>query len=110
GMIVGNEVIDALPVSRFEIGPDGPLEQCVSFDGERFGWTHRPPQPRVGQAISDLQRQLSQPLPVGYASEIAVDLPGWVDTVTRSLAHGLVLFVDYGYPRAEYYHLDRAEG
>lgn len=110
GVIVGNEVIDALPVARFEIGEDGPLEQCVDFDGERFRWISRPPRPRVGRAIDELQRQLARPLPTGYASEIAVDLPGWIDTVTRPLARGLVLFVDYGYPREEYYHRDRSDG
>ena len=110
GVIIGNEVIDALPVARFEMGEDGPLEQRVDFDGERFRWTRRPPRPRVEQAINDLQQQLSRRLPTGYCSEIAVDLPGWIDTVTRPLTRGLVLFVDYGYPRDEYYHRDRSDG
>lgn len=110
GVIVGNEVIDALPVARFEIGDDGPLEQCVDFDGERFHWTRRAPRPRVREAVEGLQRRLGGRLPVGYANEIAVDLPGWVETVTESLSRGLVLFIDYGYPREEYYHTDRGDG
>src|SRR5699024_9158043 len=93
GVIIGNEVIDALAVARFEIGEDGPFEQCVDFDGERFHWASRPPRARLEQAVNELQQQLPRPLPAGYASEIVVDLPGWIDTVTRSLAHGLVLFV-----------------
>ncbi len=110
GVIVGNEVIDALPVARFEIGEDGPLELRVDFDGERFRWTSQPPRPRVEQAINELQRQLPRRLPAGYRSEIAVDLPGWINTVTRPLARGLVLLVDYGYPRDEYYLDDRSDG
>lgn len=110
GIIVGNEVIDALPVARFEIGDDGPLEQCVNFDQGRFRWVKCPPRPRLSRAVEELQNQLQEPLPGGYASEIGIDLPGWIETVTEPLAQGLVLFVDYGYPRREYYHADRGEG
>src|SRR5690625_6768998 len=61
-------------------------------------------------ALKALAEALPAPLPGGYASEICVDLPGWLDTVTRPLARGLALFIDYGYPRAEYYHTDRSDG
>ena len=47
---------------------------------------------------------------MGYASEICVDLAGWLRTVTEPLARGLALFVDYGYPRSEYYLPDRDGG
>jgi SAM-dependent MidA family methyltransferase len=110
GVIVGNEVIDALAVARFEVGDEGLLEQCVTFDGQRLQWTTRPPRPRLERAFDKLQQQLGRRLPAGYAGEIAVDLPGWVATVTEPLARGLVLFIDYGYPRPEYYHPDRSEG
>lgn len=110
GVILGNEVIDALPVSRFEIGEGALLEQCVDFVRDRFHWTGREPRRRLRQAFEDMELQLRQPLPPGYASELCIDLPGWIATVTESLARGLVLFVDYGYPRAEYYHPDRDEG
>jgi len=110
GIIIGNEVIDALPVARFELDGEAPLEQCVDFDGRRFGWIDRPPRPRLKKAVEELRRQLSRSLPHGYASEICIDLPGWVATVTDPLSRGLVLFIDYGYPREDFYNPDRSDG
>ncbi len=111
GIIIGNEVIDALPVARFEIGEqDELLEQCVDFDGKRFDWVNGPPRPRLEEALTGLRQRLSRPLPGGFASEVCIDLPGWVETVTEALSSGLVLFIDYGYPREEYYLPDRGEG
>ena len=110
GVILANEVLDALPVSIFEIGADGPLERCVCIRGNRLDWTSRAPQPRLNAALQQLQQRLDQPLPIGYVSEICTDLPGWVDTVTRPLKRGAVLLIDYGYPRSEYYLPERAQG
>ncbi len=111
GVIIGNEVIDALPVARFRIGEQGGLtERCVQLEDSRFGWSDAPPRARVEDAVETLRRNLSMSLPAGYTSEIAVDLPGLIETVTEPLARGLALFIDYGYPRAEYYHPDRADG
>ncbi len=110
GVVIGNEVIDALAVAKFEIGEAGPLEQRVDFDGKRLCWTRQAPRPRLSKAVEQLQERLSKPLPEGYASEICIDLPGWIETVTGPLSRGLVLFIDYGYPRAEYYHPDRGDG
>jgi SAM-dependent MidA family methyltransferase len=110
GVILGNEVIDALPIARFEIAEGCVREQCVALDGERFGWEDRPPRQRVERAVEALQQRLGRQLPDGYASEVCIDLAGWIETVTEPLARGLVLLVDYGYPRSEYYHPDRSEG
>lgn len=110
GVVIGNEVIDALPVARFEIGREGPLELNVAVSGSRFEWVRKTPRPRLRQAIEALQRQLPGPLPHGYASELCIDLAGWIDTVTGPLARGLVMFIDYGYPREEFYHPDRGDG
>ncbi|NBB91696.1 MAG: SAM-dependent methyltransferase [Gammaproteobacteria bacterium] len=110
GVILANEVIDALPVARFEIGDGEPLEQCVGIHGDRLAWTTRRPRERVRRAVESLQRELPEPMRAGYASEISIDLPGWISTVTEPLSRGLALFIDYGYPRAEFYHPDRSGG
>ncbi len=111
GIIIANEVIDALPVARFEIGEnDELLEQCVDFSENRFSWVHRQPRTRLKEAAGRLRQRLSRPLPEGYVSEICVDLPDWIETVTETLSRGLALFIDYGYPREEFYHPDRSDG
>ncbi len=110
GVILANEVIDALPVSCFEVDQDKVLERCVDFTGQRLTWTQRPAPPRLDQAVGELRAQLPGCLPPGYQSEICLDLPGWLRTVTEPLRRGLALFIDYGYPRREYYHPDRRAG
>ncbi|HLS05238.1 MAG TPA: SAM-dependent methyltransferase [Wenzhouxiangella sp.] len=110
GVILANEVIDALPVARFLVDKGRFFEQFVAVGDQRLQWHVAEPRPRVMSALKALAEALPAPLPGGYASEICVDLPGWLDTVTRPLARGLALFIDYGYPRAEYYHADRSDG
>ena len=110
GLIVANEVMDALPVAVFEIGSDGPLERCVELAQDRFDWTEAAPRARLSQALDRLQERLGRALPAGYVSEICLDLPGWLDTITRPLRRGAVLLVDYGYPRSEYYLAERSSG
>ncbi|HLR87676.1 MAG TPA: SAM-dependent methyltransferase, partial [Wenzhouxiangella sp.] len=102
--------IDALPVTRFLVDQGRFFEQFVAVGDQRLEWHVAEPRPRVGAALETLAEALPATLPGGYTSEICVDLPGWLDTVTRPLARGLALFIDYGYPRAEYYHTDRSDG
>lgn len=110
GVILANEVIDALPVVAFEIGEAGLFERAVTVDNDRLAWTSIAPRPRLVDAIGALQATLPRPLPAGYRSEICLDLPAWIKTVTEALNRGLALFIDYGYPRSEYYHPDRSQG
>ncbi len=110
GVIIANEVIDALAVKRFEITEDGLAELGVTIAGDRFDWTCITPGDRLQQAWQSIVNTLPQPLPFGYRSEICVDLPGWLDTVTHTLRRGVALMIDYGYPRHEYYLPERSDG
>jgi len=110
GVILANEVLDALPVSAFEVTAEGLQERRVKVEGDRLAWSLTEPGPRLRAAIEMLQQDLSAPLPCGYASEINLNLAAWLASVTESLVAGLVLLIDYGYPRREYYHADRREG
>ncbi len=110
GVIVGNEVLDALPVSPFEWANGQLHERAVTVSDRRFAWDRLAPQARLIDAVDQLKTQLPQPLPAPYIGEICLDLPGWIETVTEPLRRGLALFVDYGYPRAEYYHPQRHGG
>ncbi|MFU8878274.1 MAG: class I SAM-dependent methyltransferase [Wenzhouxiangellaceae bacterium] len=111
GAILANEVIDALPVERFRRTADGFDQLCVTTnEGGRFAWASRPAKGRLLEALQTLETRLGDSLAEGYESEICVDLPEWMRTVLAPLQRGLALFVDYGYPRAEFYHPDRSEG
>jgi len=111
GAILANEVIDALPVERFRRTADGFDQLCVTTNKDgRLAWASRPARGRLLEALQALEENLESPLTQGYESELCVDLPEWMRTVLAPLQRGLALFVDYGYPRAEFYHPDRSEG
>ena len=110
GIIVANEVIDALPVAVFETASGGPRERCVTIGDTRLEWTSTAPRPRLAEAFDRLQRKLGHTLEPGYVSEICLDLGGWLRTITATLRRGSVLLIDYGYPRQEYYLPERSAG
>ncbi len=110
GVILANEVLDALPVSAFQIDEHGVQERRVTIDKDRLVWTHCPADERLEQAVKRLESSLGRDLPSGYASEVNLNLSAWLASVTEALESGLVLLIDYGYPRQEYYHPDRSEG
>jgi len=115
GIILANEVLDALPVHRFCVKKSELLEFYVGIkeadisaplDSE-FSWQVLPiRQPKL-QAIVE---KLSPDLADGYISEVNLALPAWLHSVADILAKGLVLLIDYGFPQWEYYHPQRLSG
>ncbi len=111
GALFANEVLDALPTTRFHIGADGVEEEGVALDPDgSFQVATRPADGMLLQAVANIQARLDAPLPPGYRSEVLVQLPWWLRAVAGPLQTGLMLFADYGYPRREYYLAQRHEG
>jgi SAM-dependent MidA family methyltransferase len=110
GVLFANEVLDALPTTRFVMRAGEVMEQYVSRSAEGFAFVERPADPLVGGAVRHLERSLGRAFADGYTSELLPQLPYWIDAVCGSLAEGLALFVDYGYPRREFYLPERSEG
>ena len=110
GVLFANEVIDALPTPRFSIRSREVMEQYVATDGERFTTQWRPADSMLLQAVRFIERRLGRELPDGYASEVLPQLPYWIQAVSGGMKRGAMLFVDYGYARAEYYADDRPGG
>ncbi|MDX1381504.1 MAG: SAM-dependent methyltransferase, partial [Xanthomonadales bacterium] len=108
GVLLANEVVDALAVERFKVGEDGIRRAAVTLDGDGFAWTtvDAPASlTKAAQKIAD-----DHGLEPGYVSELCMQLPAWLEAVTASLQQGVALFVDYGYPRGEYYLPERSDG
>ena len=105
GVILGNEVLDAMPIHLIRIADAGVEEAGVQAapDGS-LGWAWRPASGDLSDAVRGLQ------LPAGYVTEIGLVARGFVRSVAESLDRGLVLFIDYGFPRNEYFHPQRAAG
>jgi SAM-dependent MidA family methyltransferase len=108
GFLVANEVLDALPVHlvRWRDGAVWERGVVLDSDGRGFAWDERE---LTAGVLFDAARQL--PVADGdYLSEICLAAPALVHSLAERLERGMLLFLDYGFPRAEYYHLDRNRG
>jgi SAM-dependent MidA family methyltransferase len=111
GVVLANEVVDAIPFHRVRREPDGVSELYVGLAGGRFAWQAGPPSsPSLAQRMRQVEEGLGSALPPGYQTEVAPAREAWVRTVGGLLRRGAVIVIDYGYPRAEYYHPQRREG
>lgn len=110
GVVVANEVLDAMPVHRFRIEADGVREGFVRWGGERFEavWD-QPLTPGLADAVAALQKQLG-PLAEGYESELNLRAGPWLEALGERVRAGVLLLIDYGYPASEYYHPQRSSG
>ncbi|MFL6600525.1 MAG: class I SAM-dependent methyltransferase [Steroidobacteraceae bacterium] len=126
GVVLANEVVDALPFRRFVVHGGSVREMGVGVEGESFVWRERP-----GSSVGDgtpadgtqhgapdalvaaanaLIGELPFALPDGYTSEICLRAEPWVTSVSQCLEQGMLLLFDYGLPRAHYYHPQRTDG
>ncbi|MDC8013175.1 class I SAM-dependent methyltransferase [Tahibacter soli] len=111
GVLFANEVIDALPTTRFSIRGGEVFEEHIVDDGDGgFAIVDLPADGFVGGAVRHIERDIEQQLPDDYRSEVLPQLPYWIQAVCGGLAEGLAIFVDYGYARREYYRADRRDG
>lgn len=102
GVVVGNEVLDAMPVKLLARRDGHWHERGIRIDGEgRLAW-------------SDVPTHLRPPLePQGthdYLTEVHHQAEAFIRTLAERLAAGAAFFIDYGFPEAEYYHAQRGMG
>jgi SAM-dependent MidA family methyltransferase len=111
GVLFANEVIDALPATRFSLRDGEVFEEYVMLDGEgRLLRTDRPADALVAAAVRHVERDLGSEFADSYRSEILPQLPYWIQAIAGSLVAGLMLFIDYGYVRREFYLPERDDG
>ena len=136
GVILANEVLDALPCQRFVVGEvahpaagdpgagdlsrraegntasvgSSVVELGVSLQGDSFVERAASPDAALAAACESLLKELPQPLAPGYTSEVCLRLEPWIAGVGDCLERGLLLLFDYGLPRSHYYHPQRVNG
>lgn len=111
GVLFANEVLDALPVTRFRVGDGEIFEEYVALDADDvFIRVDQPADALVAGAVRHLQRKLGAPFADRYRSEVLPQLPWWIEAIAGTLEKGAALFVDYGYPRREFYLPERHDG
>lgn len=105
GVILANEVLDAMPVEMFAVDDEGIAQQYLVKTGDNgFQWDSCRAEGKLVEQIDRLN------LPAGYSSELNPAVDGWVAMLAGGLAQGVVLLIDYGFPRHEYYHPQRTGG
>jgi SAM-dependent MidA family methyltransferase len=110
GVLVGNELLDAMPVHRFRRVEGGWQELAVAMDGGTFSDRWKPLQsPGLPEALEKLWPDASG-LSEGYSSELNMRLFPWLKAVAASLDAGYLILIDYGYAQREYYHAQRSLG
>lgn len=108
GVVLANEVLDAMPVHRFRIHDGEPHELHVVWDGKAFELQQGPADAALYGRIKQLQETFT--LDEGYSSEINLRAEEWVRSLGDFLKQGVALLIDYGFPRHEFYHPQRNEG
>jgi len=101
GVLVGNEILDAIPVTPLARLGGVWHERVVVRAGEGFAWAERP---------TALRPPLAVPGEHDYTTEVHPQVEAFVRTIADRLARGAALFIDYGFPEAEYYHPQRHMG
>ena len=104
GVMLANEVADAMPVHAVTWRPHGVQERGVAEIEGRLAWAERP---AFGELLA-AARALAVPVP--YESEIGLVARAWTKLLAARLARGALLVADYGFPRHEYYHPQRSMG
>jgi SAM-dependent MidA family methyltransferase len=108
GVMLANEVLDAMAVERFQWDGTAAGLFHVSCKDDTFQWCLQTPADEARVAIESLVATCQ--LSPAYISEINTALPAWLQSVAAPLQQGVVLLIDYGYPRHEYYHPQHSSG
>jgi SAM-dependent MidA family methyltransferase len=114
GVMLANEVLDAMPVERFVLrgapGAQSVHALGVALAGDGFAWRETDASPELDHAVRGILDSLPEPLSDGYVSEICLAFQPWMASLAAQLEHGVALLIDYGLPRAQLYHPERADG
>ena len=113
GVILGNEVLDAMPVELFQLDVKTPYQQHVAWKDEQFTLVNMPCDNSFKDYIAQLginEFDTEFDNHQSYLSEFNPNINHWIEQLENTLKQGAILLIDYGYTRQEYYHPDRNTG
>lgn len=107
GVLYTNELLDAMPVHRVLMTPEGLKEIYVTFEDDQFqDCADTPSTPELAAYLE----RYGIPLHPGQEAEVSLTGLAWFEDVAATLQHGFVLTIDYGWPKAELYSPQRSLG
>ncbi len=110
GVVIANEVLDALPVERFVRRSDHVAQLCVTVDDDQFVTLEREAPAVLASAVAAIENGLGRSLAEAYVSEVCLAATGWIDDLAGFLQEGVAFLFDYGVSQREYYAEDRSDG
>jgi len=110
GVVLANEVADALPVMRFVKSQGAIRPLGVTASGGVLRIEPGAEDPDLTAAVEAIEAELGAPLPDGYTSEICRLLEPWLDDLLGVVDAGGILLIDYGMSRRDYYRPERSGG
>lgn len=111
GVIVANEVADALPFQCFAATSAGYAERGVALGGAgQPEWAERAASVSLLAELKRLEASLGRPFEAGYRGELCLRAGPWMAALAGALESGGILLFDYGFGRSEYYHPQRRRG
>ena len=110
GVIIANEVIDALPFTRFKSQNGQVYELGISVEDNQLIEQPRLADEILSNTVDSIAKEIGMTFQDGYTSEIRINFGSWFRTIESMLSSGSIFFVDYGYSRQEYYDEERTNG
>ena len=108
GVILANEVVDAMPVHALTWTRAGVLERGVCANEGQLAWSERAAEGLV--LVHSKELEIEIPSSGRYESELALFARAWMRSLGRFLERGAILVIDYGFPAREYFHPQRSMG
>lgn len=109
GVVLANEVLDAMPVELVSKTDNGWQQVTVTIDKGRLAWSKQAPDPALAAHILK-QIPDADTLDIGYLTEVHPIASGFMESLAKMLDKGAALLFDYGFPAHEYYVDDRTGG
>lgn len=110
GVVLGNEVLDALPVAQFHYVEGQLFERAVGLQQDELALLDVPPSPALTRWFAQLPAELLASWPGDYFSEAPLLQNAWLAALANSLDRAVVLLIDYGFPAHEFYLPERNQG
>ena len=108
GVVMANEVLDAMPVNRFMLKDNNILESYISLN--KAGELTEQFKPCQNERLSNYIKNNLPQQTAEYLSEVNLFIEDWLANIYKMINRGAVFLIDYGFPRHEYYHPDRNQG
>lgn len=111
GVVLANELLDAMPVQLFQKMKNDINDVNVIWKNDRFTFQFDSSfDERLTYRVNEIEQEKGNQFPAGYISEINFVAEDWLKSISERLQKGVIVLVDYGFPRHEYYHEQRNEG